>query len=85
MSRYASTILSQFKNYSKCNYEIKETKILIRICCYFMNGQKKVFHGSSYDEVAYVMAGFMRGNDFKEKYINPVLASERRFLFSDGN
>lgn len=77
MDRYASTIITQFINFSNCEIEKDEGRSEKTISVYFRNGRKKTFRGNTWNSVAYEMAGFMRQPYFKKLYIEPLFSSER--------
>ncbi|MGK0575538.1 hypothetical protein [Macrococcus capreoli] len=77
MSLYAKTIINQFEQYSKCEFNKTENKSGIIVECYFPNGRKKIFRSDTWDGIAFEMNGFMRRPFFKVNYILPVLQNER--------
>lgn len=77
MERYARTIISQFKQYSKCEIDKSEGRAENTLSAYFKDGKKKTFRGSTWNAIAFDMAGFMRQEYFKKKYIDPMFSRER--------
>lgn len=77
MEQYAKTIISQFIHFSKCEISKVERRFEHTLSAYFTDGKKKTFRGSTWNAIAFDMAGFMRQEYFKKNYIDPMFSRER--------